>query len=109
MIINIFPLQPITVTEAYDTNTSFKATGGGVQCKAEDLSKRLYGDICGKVASSSLLPCILDLCRALWSIMDSYKVTLEGFAYLSIATRNNLGKTAHSTIYIYYLFIFFYV
>ena len=65
-------MQPITVSETSDANTNFK--GGGVQCRAEDLSKRLYGDICGKVASSSLLPCVLDLCRVLWSIMDSYKV-----------------------------------
>ena len=71
-ITHIITSQPITVTETSDANTNFK--GGGVQCRAEDLSKRLYGDICGKVASSSLLPCVLDLCRALWSIMDSYKV-----------------------------------
>ena len=64
----------MTVSETSQSNSSYIAPGGGVQCRAEDLSKRLYSDICGKVVSSSLLPCILDLCRALWSIMDSYKV-----------------------------------
>ena len=52
-------------------------SSGSVQCKADDLSKRLYSDICGKVASSSLLPCLLDLCRALWNIMDSYKKVVD--------------------------------
>ena len=58
----------MTVSDTSQSNSTFKAP------QTEDLSKRLYSDICGKVASSSLLPCILDLCRALWSIMDSYKV-----------------------------------
>ena len=58
----------MTVSDTSQSNSTFKAS------QTEDLSKRLYSDICGKVASSSLLPCILDLCRALWSIMDSYKV-----------------------------------
>ena len=38
-----------------------------------ELSKKLYGDLCSYVSSSSLLPCIVDLCRSLCSIMDSYK------------------------------------
>ena len=40
---------------------------------AEDLSKKLYKDICGHVATSSLLPCLVDLCKSLWNIMNSYK------------------------------------
>ena len=39
----------------------------------EELGKKLYVDICGSVASSSLLPCLVDLCKALWNIMDSFK------------------------------------
>ena len=38
-----------------------------------DLAKRPYADVCSCVAPSSLLPCLVDLCKALWSIMDSYK------------------------------------
>ena len=64
---------PVAVTEAVDSSGHLGGAAGGTQCRADDLSKRLYGDICGKVASSILLPCLLDLCRALWNIMDSYK------------------------------------
>ena len=38
-----------------------------------ELSKKLYGDLCGYVECSSLLPCLVDLCRSLCSIMESYK------------------------------------
>jgi len=43
---------------------------------AEDLSKKLYTDICAHVATSSLLPCLVDLCKSLWNIMNSYKKIL---------------------------------
>jgi hypothetical protein len=36
-----------------------------------DLSKKSYVDLCGCVGvSSSVLPCLVDLCRALWNIMN---------------------------------------
>ena len=79
----------MTVSDTSQSNSTFKAP------QTEDLSKRLYSDICGKVASSSLLPCILDLCRALWSIMDSYKVrSLD----IDIIIRNTFIKFLSHTL-----------
>ena len=39
----------------------------------QDLSKRAYPDVCSMVADESLLPCLVDLCKALWLLMRSYK------------------------------------
>lgn len=58
--------------------TSTTPLGNGQnQALAEDLSKKLYADICCHVATSSLVPCLLDLCRSLWNIMDSYQRIVE--------------------------------
>ena len=42
-----------------------------------DLSKKPYADLCGCMASASVVPCLVDLCRALWSIMNSYRQISE--------------------------------
>lgn len=42
-----------------------------------DLSKRPYADLCDSIATSSVIPCLVDLCRALWSIMNSYKQLVD--------------------------------
>ena len=38
-----------------------------------ELTKKLYGDLCSLLPLSSLLPCLVDLCRSLCGIMQSYK------------------------------------
>jgi hypothetical protein len=42
-----------------------------------DLSKKPYPDLCENMESSSILPCLVDLCRALWNIMNSYRQIVE--------------------------------
>ena len=39
----------------------------------QQLGKKQYADLCGCIAEDSVLPCLVDLCRALWSIMNSYR------------------------------------
>ena len=38
-----------------------------------EVTKKLYGDLCSQLHLSSLLPCLVDLCRSLCGIMQSYK------------------------------------
>ena len=38
-----------------------------------EVTKKLYGDLCSLLPLSSLLPCLVDLCRSLCGIMQSYK------------------------------------
>ncbi len=38
-----------------------------------EMARRPYADLCGGVAEASVLPCLVDLCRALWGIMSSYR------------------------------------
>ena len=38
-----------------------------------EVTKKLYGDLCSQLPLSSLLPCLVDLCRSLCGIMQSYK------------------------------------
>ena len=45
-------------------------------CESDDpteMAKKLYGDLCGQLPKSSLLPCLVDLCRSLCGIMRSYQ------------------------------------
>ena len=46
-----------------------------VLCNADptEMAKKLYGDLCGQLPRSSLLPCLIDLCRSLSGIMKSYQ------------------------------------
>ena len=46
-----------------------------VLCNADptEMAKKLYGDLCGQLPGSSLLPCLIDLCRSLAGIMKSYQ------------------------------------
>ncbi len=37
------------------------------------LGKKPYADLCACIAEESFLPCLVDLCRALWNIMNSYR------------------------------------
>ncbi len=46
--------------------------GGSADAEA-DLAKRPYADLCAQVAPASILPCLVDMCRALWGIMSSYR------------------------------------
>ena len=39
----------------------------------QQLGKKQYADLCGCIAEDSVLPCLVDLCRALWNIMNSYR------------------------------------
>ena len=43
----------------------------------DDLSRKLYKDICTHVATSSLLPCLIDLCKSMWNIMNSFKMIVD--------------------------------
>ncbi len=47
--------------------------GGGGGASESDLARRPYADLCGAVAPASVVPCLVDLCRALWGIMNSYQ------------------------------------
>ena len=38
-----------------------------------EVTKKLYGDLCSQLHLTSLLPCLVDLCRSLCGIMQSYK------------------------------------
>ena len=38
-----------------------------------DLSKKLYHDLCCQLPRTSLMPCLMDLCRSLGGIMRSYR------------------------------------
>jgi hypothetical protein len=38
-----------------------------------EMSKKLYSDLCSQLPRSSLLPCLVDLCRSLCGIMRSYR------------------------------------
>jgi hypothetical protein len=44
----------------------------GVQ-EQQHLGKKPYADLCGCIAEESVLPCLVDLCRAFWNIMNSYR------------------------------------
>ena len=46
-----------------------------VLCNADptEMAKKLYGDLCVQLPGSSLLPCLIDLCRSLAGIMKSYQ------------------------------------
>ena len=40
---------------------------------SDEINKKLYVDLCSLLPGSSLLPCLVDLCRALGGIMQSYQ------------------------------------
>eukprot|EP00095_Tigriopus_kingsejongensis_P008145 snap_masked-scaffold196_size269943-processed-gene-1.9 protein:Tk08145 transcript:snap_masked-scaffold196_size269943-processed-gene-1.9-mRNA-1 annotation:"coiled-coil domain-containing protein 132" len=42
-----------------------------------DLSKKPFQDLCESIATSSVIPCLVDLCRALWGIMNSYRLLVD--------------------------------
>ena len=42
-----------------------------------DLSKKLYNDLCCQLPKSSLLACLMDLCRSLCGIMRSYRLIYQ--------------------------------
>ena len=42
-----------------------------------DLSKKPYPELCGAMSTGSILPCLVDLCRALWNIMNSYRQVVQ--------------------------------
>ena len=47
------------------------ALTNSVSSEAE-LAKKTYRDLCACLEADSVLPCLVDLCRALWAVMDSY-------------------------------------
>ena len=47
------------------------------QAAEAELSKKQYPDLCTCMAPSSILPCLVDLCRALWNIMNSYRKLVD--------------------------------
>ena len=60
-------------------NTAWNVVYGHVVLCRDDpenngeIAKKLYGDLCTQLPLSSLLPCLVDLCRSLCGIMQSYQ------------------------------------
>uniref|UniRef100_A0A8D2LQ90 VPS50 subunit of EARP/GARPII complex n=1 Tax=Varanus komodoensis TaxID=61221 RepID=A0A8D2LQ90_VARKO len=62
-------------------NTVFQVVLGYVELCAENtdtkFQKLQYKDLCTHITSDSYIPCLADLCKALWEVMLSYYRTME--------------------------------
>ncbi|XP_061412069.1 syndetin isoform X1 [Lethenteron reissneri] len=62
-------------------NTAFQVVLGYVELCASGADTRFhklqYKDLCSHVTVDSYIPCMTDLCKALWEVMHSYYQTME--------------------------------
>ena len=74
-----FASKPQNSLIALSDNSAWNVVYGHVVLCQDDpeavgeVTKKLYGDLCSQLHLSSLLPCLVDLCRSLCGIMQSYK------------------------------------
>nr|XP_054767125.1 syndetin-like [Lytechinus pictus] len=62
-------------------NTAFQIILGYVQLVSGPTDSRFqkmpYRDLCSQIHMETYIPCLVDLCKALWEVMKSYYKTLE--------------------------------
>eukprot|EP00057_Strongylocentrotus_purpuratus_P008783 XP_011663257.1 PREDICTED: coiled-coil domain-containing protein 132 [Strongylocentrotus purpuratus] len=62
-------------------NTAFQIILGYVQLVSGPIDSRFqkmpYRDLCSQITQETYIPCLVDLCKALWEVMKSYYQTLE--------------------------------
>ncbi|XP_072179287.1 syndetin-like [Diadema setosum] len=62
-------------------NTAFQIVLGYVQLVSGPTDSRFqkmpYRDLCSQIHMETYIPCLVDLCKALWEVMKSYFKTLE--------------------------------
>ncbi|CAH1237851.1 VPS50 [Branchiostoma lanceolatum] len=62
-------------------NTAFQIVLGYVElCSGTgdtNFQKMQYKDLCTHIITESYIPCLMDLCKALWGVMNSYHKTMQ--------------------------------
>ncbi|XP_070550140.1 syndetin-like [Ptychodera flava] len=72
-------------------NTAFTMVLGYIElCSGNEginFQKMPYRDLCGNVTVEMYIPCLVDLCKALWEVMKSYHKTIEWHEKFDPATQ----------------------